>query len=276
MHPVAGEVAAAHRLKGAGANVQRQARHHHALVAQALQQRVVEVQAGGGRGHRAGVGGVHRLVALLVVAVRRPVDVRRQGHAPVTRQHLRHRRVELQQVELAATAHHVDGHILHEELASGAQRLARTRLAERPGFVQHTLHEQFGAAAGILARQQPRFDDAGIVHHQHIFRRQQIQYGAEAAMQQFVAVQHQQAALGARGRRPLGDEFRRQREVEIGCARRRGRGAGGGRNHSLALTVPRRRASPAPSIRRVALWRRCRGRSFPPPPLRDRPRAHCR
>ena len=54
----------AHRLEGAGADVQRDERARRRRASRsARQQRVVEVQAGGGRGHRAGAARVDRLVA---------------------------------------------------------------------------------------------------------------------------------------------------------------------------------------------------------------------
>jgi hypothetical protein len=80
---VLAEVVDPHRLEGAGADMQREPAELDAAFAQRRQQRIVEVQAGGGRGDRAEFAGEHGLVALVVVRARLALDVGRQRQAAV-------------------------------------------------------------------------------------------------------------------------------------------------------------------------------------------------
>ena len=68
---VLGEVLAAHRLEGAGADVQRERGALDAARLERVEQRVVEMQRRRRRGDRAGPRREHRLVAPLVVGRRR-------------------------------------------------------------------------------------------------------------------------------------------------------------------------------------------------------------
>src|SRR3546814_15431348 len=74
------DVVHAHGLERAGAHVQRDVAELQATLAQRLQQRVVEVQARGRRGHRTDLAREHGLVALFVVGARLPAVVWRQRH----------------------------------------------------------------------------------------------------------------------------------------------------------------------------------------------------
>src|SRR3546814_5456846 len=70
VHAMPRDVVYAHGLERAGAHVQRGVAELHATLAQRLQQRVVEVQARGRRGHRTDLAREHGLVALVVVGTR--------------------------------------------------------------------------------------------------------------------------------------------------------------------------------------------------------------
>ncbi len=80
VHPVFGQVAGAHRLERAGADVQRDRRQFDAAGAQAVEQLAREVQAGGRRRDGAAARRVHGLVALRVLGGVGVRDVRRQRH----------------------------------------------------------------------------------------------------------------------------------------------------------------------------------------------------
>jgi hypothetical protein len=67
VHAVLGDALHAHRLEGAGADMQRHARLLHAALLQRLQQRLVEVQRRRGRRHGSGTVGEDGLVARLVL-----------------------------------------------------------------------------------------------------------------------------------------------------------------------------------------------------------------
>ena len=80
MHAVLLDVVDAHGLKRARADVQRDVSELDARLAAGLQDRRVEMQAGGRRGNRAGLAREHGLVALAILEFGRAGDVRRQRH----------------------------------------------------------------------------------------------------------------------------------------------------------------------------------------------------
>ena len=82
VHAVFAHIIHAHRLEGARAHVQGDVAEFDALFAQRLQQRLVEMQAGGRRRHRAELAREHGLVTLVVVDARFAVDVGRKRQAP--------------------------------------------------------------------------------------------------------------------------------------------------------------------------------------------------
>jgi hypothetical protein len=90
VHVVLGQVLDAHRLEGAGAHVQGDVGDVHALRGQFVEQRLVEVQAGGRRGDGARLLRIDGLVTLLVELVGVVLDVRRQRQAAVGLDQLEH------------------------------------------------------------------------------------------------------------------------------------------------------------------------------------------
>ena len=74
-----------------------------------------------------------------------------------------------------------------------------------------------GATAGQAAADEPRREDARVVHHQEVTRDQQRRKLAERMVRHRTIhqVQPQESRCTALGRGLLGDEFRRQVEVEI-------------------------------------------------------------
>src|SRR3546814_7729544 len=132
------------------AHVQRDVAELHATLAQRLQQRVVEVQARGRRGHRTDLAREHGLVALVVVGARLPADVGRQRHAAGMQQPRFQRivDVEAQVVELAVAAEHF-GLAAGVELdpATGLQRLAGADLHPRLVARLQALDQDFAPPA---------------------------------------------------------------------------------------------------------------------------------
>jgi hypothetical protein len=83
VHRVFGEIAGAHRLKGACADMQRHARDRHAAGAQRVEDRVVEVQSRGRRGDGARLVRIDGLIARFVGGFRRALDIRRKRYGAV-------------------------------------------------------------------------------------------------------------------------------------------------------------------------------------------------
>ena len=176
------------------------------------------MQAGGGRGHGAGLAGVDRLVALVVAGVGFVRDVGRQRGGAVRVQQVQHGAWEADVEEFAFAAQHGGF-----EGVGQAQHHARTgRLAgahmgqDAVGFGD-AFDQHLDLAAGDLVAVQPRLDDAGVVEDKQVLRTQQRgQVGELPVVQLARAVQVQQAAAGAFGGGRLGDELGRQFVIEIG------------------------------------------------------------
>jgi hypothetical protein len=83
VHPVLGQIADAHRLEGAGTDMQGQPGSTDTMLGEPLQQCGVEVQAGGWRCHGTGRAGKDGLVAFFVRRCGGVRDVRRQRQPPV-------------------------------------------------------------------------------------------------------------------------------------------------------------------------------------------------
>ena len=227
-----------HGRKGAGAHVQRDAGALHAARIERGQHAFVEMQRGGGRGHRAGHAREHGLVAALVVGVVGVGDVGRQRHVAVARHQLvrrfTRRAVQAQAEQLALFV----GPAADEGGVKPAATCRPPTMCSRPpscGFLltrrwattswaravaglvgqQHALDQHFQlATAGLLAKQ-AGFDHLGVVEHQQVA-------GASA---------------GRAVRERCGPPARRRcrRAGARRCARRRGAGRsarGGGGNQS--------------------------------------------
>ena len=210
MHDVLVETVGAHRLKGAGTHVQGEVAETDAAPFQRVQQRVVEMQAGGRRGDGTDLACIYRLVTLVVVAARLALDIWRQRQAAGVQQPAlqRLRNVEAQPVELAFAAEHLG-------LAAGVQRdprphlgrLADAELRARLVGAEQALDQDLDAAAGRLLPEQPRRNYSGVVEHQQVTGGQQLGQFAKNPIFKIGAVgerrrrgwHHQQPARGTLG-----------------------------------------------------------------------------
>ena len=209
-----------HRPEGVQADAQR---HRDDLVAAAElgPQSVVEVQAGGRRGGRAGVAGVHGLVAAGVVGL--AVDVGRKRHlAHVLERVLqrpgderRHPHPALPQPLVDPKAGLAGGHRL-------ALAQAGVRAGQRlPGAVAQRLQQQqldraAGGPAGVHAGRQ----HARVVDHDQVVGRQLAQQVGEAAVADRAGrpLVDQQPGRRARLGRGLGDQGLGKNVVKVGGA----------------------------------------------------------
>ena len=93
-------------------------------------------------------------------------------------------------------------------------------MAERESLAlgEDALDEELDAAAGALAAEQARLDDARVVQHQRVARVDQVRQIRECPVRDAPArrVQVQQTARRAFFRWMLGDELVRKRVIEIG------------------------------------------------------------
>src|SRR5207302_122746 len=90
----------------------------------------------------------------------------------------------------------------------------RIRLVRR----KHALDQHFYLSAGLPATEKPRLDDARVVEHENVARRDEIGNLAEVevANRSGDTIEMQQAARRTLRRRRLRDEMLRQVVVEIG------------------------------------------------------------
>ncbi|MDT4832384.1 hypothetical protein FQZ97_659400 [compost metagenome] len=240
MHLVLGQVLGAHRLEGAGTHVQRQEGAAHAGGIQPREQRVIEMQARGRCRHGARIARVDGLVAGLVVGVGVVRDVRRQRQAPVALDQVQRRRGEAQREELvhARADRDREGVFGQVQRAALGGRFRGAHLGQHGMRVQHALHQHLDLAAARLVAEEACLDHARVVEDQQVFRAQVIDDVAEGAVDQAHRIggvggrdpfHHQQPAGAAVGQRALGDQFWRQRKIEIGKRQHRGNGARGPR-----------------------------------------------
>jgi hypothetical protein len=178
----------------------------------------IEVQPGGGGGHRARLARIHGLVAALVLVGRFMRDVWRQGHLAVARQQVQHLALEFELEEIAVPAAHRgrERAIGESDAAPLLQRLGRAHLGERAVRIEHPLDQHLDLAAAVLAPVQARLDHPCVVDDQHVAGKQQVDDVGKAPVVQLpVRVHVQQPARGAFGRGVLRDQLRRELVVEI-------------------------------------------------------------
>src|SRR5207248_9551936 len=130
-----------------------------AALLDALEQRLVEMQAGGRRRDGAGLRGIHRLVALDIFTARGMRDVRRQGRAAVALEYLVNIDGEAHTVELAFASFHRGAHLTDQDLGAGLGRMAGSHQRERPAIAEGALDEELHLPAARLAAKEPRLDD---------------------------------------------------------------------------------------------------------------------
>jgi hypothetical protein len=214
---VLGQVLDAHRLEGAGAHVQGHVGDVHALRGQLVEQRLVEVQAGGRRGDGARLLRVDGLVTLLVELVGVVLDVGRQRQAAVGLDQLEHVAFEVQGEEFAGALARgdVEG-VGQADAVARLGRLGRAHLGQHGAVVEHALDQHLDLAAGFLLAEEARLQHAGIVHHQQVAGLELVDDVGEMAVGDAVTVELQQARGAAVRQRHLGDALGRQVEIEIG------------------------------------------------------------
>ena len=173
MHGVFGEIFHSHRLKCSGTDMQRQPRQRDAARLQCRQHRLVEMQAGGGGGHRAGRFCVDRLITRGSGGTGLMRDVGRQGHAAgAFDQREDVGAVEKTQfVKFAGAPQHLGrGPAIQQQTHAGARRLAGTHLRQhaRAVAIENALDQHLDLSAALLVPGQARVDHTRVVHHQHV------------------------------------------------------------------------------------------------------------
>ncbi|CAD5375534.1 hypothetical protein OF001_U10221 [Pseudomonas sp. OF001] len=243
VHVVVLDALDAYRLEGASADVQGDEGGVHALFADRGEQTIVEVQAGGGRGHRTGLAlvGVDGLVALAVGVLVGAVDVRRQRHVAHALEQHQHRLGEAQLEQRVVAGEHLGlAAAVDVDQAARLGRLAGTHMGQHAPLVEQALDEDLQATAGGLLAEQPRRDHPGVVEHHQVAGTQVVQQVGELAVADLAAraVQHQQAAGAALGQRVARDQPVGKLEMEV-CNTHRGTLE---RPHSLPEMPPARHA----------------------------------
>ncbi len=168
MHLVRVDVIHPHRLKSAGAHMQSDEGMAHAPSPQRRKNLLVEMQSGGrARLRRPSCARIHGLVALLIRAFRRPVDVGRQRHCAVRLEKSQHVAGELQPEQIPLPCLHARG------MAPGQPHRSRPfsvpcwlEVHQRGVRAEHPLEQHLDAAAALLGAENPRGDHARIVEHQ--------------------------------------------------------------------------------------------------------------
>src|SRR5690606_640497 len=224
VHTVLGDVGHAYWLEGTGAHVQGHGGAGDALLEQGLEQRRIEVQACGGRGHGTGPACVYRPATVAGLLLVLPFDVGRQWHVAYAVE-------EPYQVQAFGEGEHAKAILLthdrrfhfrairirNDKACTRHQAPRGTQLCQQAIAGQHTFHKQFQPATRRLARKDTRRDDASIIEDQQIFRFQQRRQlvETEVAEAAIVSAKLQQATAAALGQRVAGDLAFGQIEVEI-------------------------------------------------------------
>ena len=218
MHPVLGQVLGLHRLEGARADVQRHERLLDAAICERLEQRRIEMQAGGRCRDRAPDARVHGLVALGVFGDRRVGDVGRQRQLAVALEPgVQVADAFEPEAEETAIAR-LDGRARirgQEDDAADAGRMARPHLHDRRVRPGDALDQHLDFPAAGLAPADARVDDARVVEHQQVVGGQQRRQVGEAQVVELRSVDVQQPARAAFARRHLRNQLGRQDVVEI-------------------------------------------------------------
>jgi hypothetical protein len=151
--------------------VQRDVCDRDTLRAKQFEECRIEMKAGGGRRDRTRHARVHRLVARLVIVLRRMRDVRRERHFAQAIHHFEHVAVEAQLEEVALAAEHFGIDSLRKrDPPPRLERLAGARLHQRSVSVDHALDQHLDFTARVLAAVQPRLHHPRIVQHQNVVR----------------------------------------------------------------------------------------------------------
>ena len=108
---------------------------------------------------------------------------------------------------------------LQQQPATGLGRLARPHLGQDPVRTQQPFDQDLHPPAARLVAEQPRTHHPGIVEDQQVAGAQQGGQIGEVAIRHPAArpIKAQQPARPPPRQWPLGDEIRRQVEVEVGA-----------------------------------------------------------
>ena len=217
MQDVRFDLLAAERGEGPRPDVQGDPRDLDAAVLDRREHRLVEMQAGGGRGDRARPARVHRLVAIRVPGVRLAADVRGQRHRPGPFQEPRDpaRTGELQLEQLAAPGpHHESVVVVHRQEDAASGRLARTQPGEHPVGREDALDQDLDPTAGGPGREAPAPDHPRVVDHDDVGGHQVLDEVGEPAVGNLRRgpAEDEQAAVAAPGSGMLRDQLGRQIE----------------------------------------------------------------
>ena len=211
------EILHADRLERPRAHMQRHVGEFDSAFGKRGEQRLVEVQARCGGGDGPGGARVDRLVAPLVLRLRRVGNIRRERDAAVALEQLEDRSVvgKTQVIELFRASEHAHVQSTREaQRAAGFRRPARVDLRERFVLRKHALDQHFDVSTGLLFPDEPRLDHLGVVEYQQIAGREQPRQFEEAPVCEGGA-DAQQAAARARFARVLRDQLRGQLVVEV-------------------------------------------------------------
>ena len=222
VHLVLLDVLGLDRAEGAEADVQRDEALAHALFGYLRQQLLGKMQSRGGRGGAAQLLGVDGLVALTVLEF--GLDIRRERHFAQALEHLEEDAVILELDYPVAAFGDLDD--LGLELAVAEHQLgARLGLAARAGqalpapAAEVAQQQHLDSAAGFTRAEQPRGQDARVVHHEAVALSEQLRQLREHAVLYLARhlVQAQQARSVALLQRGLGNQLLGQVKVKIRC-----------------------------------------------------------
>ena len=173
VHVVLRQIFNLDRLERTCADVQRHIGRFDAALAQPLEQGLIEMQAGRGRGHRTRVARVHGLIARAIVRLRFAGDIRRQRDLAVAIEIglERHPGVETQSGKAAVALEHGGAEAVLEQYdAASPGRVAGGHL--HPRFVgrDDAFEQQLDRAATRLAPAKSGAHHLGVVEDQQIAR----------------------------------------------------------------------------------------------------------
>ena len=223
-------IIAAHRQKGAGADMQRDRHARNTALLKRLQQGFSEMQAGGGCGDSAGATGENCLVIVGIIGrwAFGAGDIGRQRDLPGLFQSSRQPRLIRAEIKPRGASFRIiqdaRGAILSAFNLQFIPGLEPTRIADQrvpnASFlmpVQHDFNPRL-AAPGM----EPRGDDARVIHHHDIAGAKQARQITHATIFQAIRAHHQHARGIARANGRLRDQMFRQDEIIIIQPQRRG------------------------------------------------------
>ena len=220
MHLVFRKILDANGLKGPRADVKRDILDVDPLGRKPAEKILGEVKAGRWSGHGAGIAGIDRLIAALVGLLRRMRDVGRKWNATERLENVEYGTLELKFEELALTARHHDGLLdavgLEVEDSARLRGLAGANHGDSGALARDALNQGLDVAARGLAAEQAGLDDLGVVGDKQVAFVKKALDVRERAVLDHVLRDVQKTRCSAVFKGILGDELRRELEIEIG------------------------------------------------------------